>query len=130
MALDEKTRETLTELGKNIAQDVALTAAVMIAKEAIETLLTTNYEQRDFTGNKIVAPTEDKALLDKKEADGNANKGTLAEDDVGAQKGKVDASDSDVKANQNEAKASTNAAEALNLKAGGMETATKGLKIN
>ena len=52
MALDENTKNTLITLGQTVAADVAVGAAVMIAKEAIETLLTSNYESKDFLGNK------------------------------------------------------------------------------
>ena len=74
--------------------------------------------------------TEDRAILDKKEADGNNNKGTLAEDNVNGQKGDVKASDTEVDANENAAVASNNSANALKTQSGAMETSAKALKIN
>jgi len=130
MALDEKTKQTLMEVGKDVATSVALKGLVMVAKEALESLLASNYDEHDVSGNRKAAPTEDDAHLDKKEADGNTNQGALAKDDVEAQNGEVKATASNVDANENKAIAAHTNANALKTQTGALETAAKALKIN
>ena len=130
MELTEEQKSQLKELGKELAISVAAEVAFSAATSLIKEFLTTNYEKNTLSGNKIAAPTEDKALLDKKEADGNSNEGAIAKDDVRAQQGGVKGSDTDVDANSNEALASETGAKALQTSAGATEIAAKALKMN
>ncbi len=130
MALSKEEIEVFKEVGKGIASSVFMGAMVMAAEKALEVLTSTNWKESDVSGNRQAAPTEDKAALDKKEADGNSNTGALAKNDVKAQNGEVNASSSQANANDNEAVALNTDAKALKTAAGATEIATKALKFN
>ena len=130
MALTEESKKQLKELGENIATDMAVEVGMMVATEAIETLVSSNIKESDPTGDRESRPTDDSAVLDEKKAEGNSNEGSLAKDDVKAQGGEVAASQTDAEANKNRAKALESEAKALQTSAGATEIATKALKMN
>jgi hypothetical protein len=130
MALTEESRKKIQELALTIASDVALGAAFIAAKSAIQTFTSSNIHERNVSGDRTVNPTCDTAVLDEKKVEGNSNEASGAKDDVRGQQGNVDGSASRVNANENAAKATDIGAVALNTNAGASEISTKGLKIN
>jgi hypothetical protein len=130
MELTEESKKQLKELGENIATDMAVEIGMMVATEAIETLVSSNIKESDPTGDRESRPTDDSAVLDEKKAEGNSNEGSLAKDDVKAQGGEVAASQTDAEANKNRAKALESEAKALQTSAGATEIATIALKMN
>lgn len=130
MALTEESKKQLKELGKNIATDMAVQVGMMVAEEAIVSIVSSNTKESDPTGDRESRPMDDTAVLDEKKAEGNSNEGSLAKDDVKAQGGEVAASQTDAEANKNRAKALESEAKALQTSAGATEIATKALKMN
>ncbi len=130
MALSEEQKEIFKDVGIQIAKSMGTMVLMMAAEKAIEVLTTSNWKESDVSGNRQAAPTEDKAALDKKEADGNSNEGALAKNDVHAQDGNVNASTTEANANDNQAIALNTDAKALKTAAGATEIATKALKFN
>ncbi len=130
MALTDESKEQLKELGKSLAQDAAIGVTMIIAEEALESLISSNIKESDPSGDRQSKPTDDSAVLDEKKAEGNSNEGSLAKDDVKAQGGEVAASQTDAEANKNRAKALESEAKALQTSAGATEIATKALKMN
>ncbi len=130
MSLTPESKKKITEFAVNVASDVGLTAAFMVAESTIETFTSSNIHESDVSGDRNVQPTQDTAVLDEKKAEGNSNEASGAKDDVRGQQGNVDGSASRVNANENEAKATQTGATALNTNAGATEISTKALKMN
>lgn len=130
MALTEESKEQLKALGQSLATDITTGVAMIIAEEALESIVASNIKESDPSGDRESKPTDDKAVLDEKKAEGNSNEGSLAKDDVKAQGGEVAASQTDAEANKNRAKALESEAKALQTSAGATEIATKALKMN
>ncbi len=130
MALTQEEKDVFIEIGKSVAGSVAMGAMMIAAEKAIEVLTASNWKESDVSGNRQATPTEDKAALDKKEADGNSNEGALAKNDVKAQSGEVNASATEANANDNQAVALNTDAKAVKTAAGATEIATKALKFN
>ena len=67
MALTEESKKQLQDIGSTLAMDIGTGVAMMIAEEALETLLSSNIKESDPTGDRSSKPTDDKAVLDEKD---------------------------------------------------------------
>ncbi len=127
----DKSKDTLVI--KVAAQTCATVASIAVKSAFVSSSLAatvTNYDKKDFTGNKTVSPTNDETSLESRESTGVDNDSSLAKDDVAAQKGEVDAAETEGKAATTEATAADSGASALKTKAGATDIATKGIKLN
>ena len=130
---DEKDKSKDTLVIKVAAQTCATVASIAVKSAFVSSSLAatvTNYDKKDFTGNKTVSPTNDETSLESRESTGVDNDSSLAKDDVAAQKGEVDAAETEGKAATTEATAADSGASALKTKAGATDIATKGIKLN
>lgn len=87
-------------------------------------------EKKSVSGNKIVTPTADEVILQKNETKASSTESSLSDDKVSAQKGALDAVETDAKAATTDAKAMDTGASALKTKAGATDIGTKVLKLN
>lgn len=127
--MDDKTKLVI----KVAAQTCATVASIAVKSIFVSSSLAatvTNYDKKDFTGNKTVSPTNDETSLESRESTGIDNDSSLAKDDVAAQKGEVDAAETEGKTATTEATAADSGASALKTKAGATDIATKGIKLN
>ena len=130
---EEKDKSKDTLVIKVAAQTCATVASIAVKSAFVSSSLAatvTNYDKKDFTGNKTVSPTNDETSLESRESTGVDNDSSLAKDDVAAQKGEVDAAETEGKAATTEATAADSGASALKTKAGATDIATKGIKLN
>ena len=130
---EEKDKSKDTLVIKVAAQTCATVASIAVKSAFVSSSLAatvTNYDKKDFTGNKTVSPTNDETSLESRESTGVDNDSSLAKDDVVAQKGEVDAAETEGKAATTEATAADSGASALKTKAGATDIATKGIKLN
>ena len=130
---EEKDKSKDTLVIKVAAQTCATVASIAVKSAFVSSSLAatvTNYDKKDFTGNKTVSPTNDETSLESRESTGVDNDSSLAKDDVVAQKGEVDAAETEGKATTTEATAADSGASALKTKAGATDIATKGIKLN
>ena len=130
---EEKDKSKDTLVIKVAAQTCATVASIAVKSAFVSSSLAatvTNYDKKDFTGNKTVSPTNDETSLESRESTGIDNDSSLAKDDVAAQKGEVDAAETEGKAATTEATAADSGASALKTKAGATDIATKGIKLN
>ena len=130
---EEKDKSKDTLVIQVAAQTCATVASIAVKSAFVSSSLAatvTNYDKKDFTGNKTVSPTNDETSLESRESTGVDNDSSLAKDDVAAQKGEVDAAETEGKAATTEATAADSGASALKTKAGATDIATKGIKLN
>ena len=123
-------KEEIKSIGKMIAKDMAMSGIATIATMSLSSLLVSNYEKKSVSGNKIVTPTADEVILQKNETRASSTESSLSDDKVSAQKGALDAVETDAKAATTDAKAMDTGASALKTKAGATDIGTKVLKLN
>lgn len=131
--LEEKVKKYATkaasELGKLAASMIARKAA-NAALMALSDVTITNIHKSDVTGDKKMSPTNEETILQESKHEGSKIEATLSQDEVAAQKGKVDATETNAKASTTEATAVESGAQAMKTKAGACDIQTKGMKMN
>jgi hypothetical protein len=123
-------KEEIKSIGKMIAKDIAMSGISAVATMTLSSLLVSNYEKKSASGNKIVAATDEEVILQKNETKASSTESALSDDKVSAQKGGLDAVETEAKAATTDAKAMDTGASALRTKAGATDIGTKVLKLN
>ena len=112
-----------------VITSLAIGAVVKEVLEEVAMLTATNQHHSDPTGDHDIHPTKQETELQKNEATGSSTNESLAHDDVSAQKGEVDAAETEAKAATGEATATETGASAVRTKAGASDIETKALKM-
>ena len=128
--LSKEQKQMVIDMAKNMAGSLLIQGVMSGVHQLITKLTTTNHKKSTITGTKEVAPTKDETILDKKESTANKNEASLAKDDVRAQQGTVQAADTEAQAAKTDARAADSGASAMMNKAGALDVAAKGMKIN
>lgn len=129
MGLTKEEKEAFAKAIKPMITSMATSALVSAALAGISKLLATNIHESNLTGNKVIAPTEDKTVLSNRETKGDNVDSSLSTDEVSAQQGEVKAAQQEGKASTSEATASESGAAASRTKGGASDIETKALKI-
>lgn len=119
----------IASLGK-VAASLMLTKVVDAAHIVLTDVTTTNIHKNDVTGDKKMSPTNEETVLQESKQEGSKVDASLSQDEVAAQKGKVDACETNAKATTTEATAVDAGAQAMKTKAGACDIQTKAMKMN
>lgn len=130
MALNENEIKAIKTIGTFIGKQLVKAGVTYAVSKTLQSLLVSHYEKKTVSGNKIVVPTQEEIILESNEVKGSCTESSLANDEVAAQKGALDAAKTDAQAATTEATAMDTGASALKTKAGATDIATKALKIN
>ena len=125
----EEVANDISEMIAPVIESAAMGAMVSLAVTAIAKVAATNRHYSDITGDHDIHPTKQETELQKNEATGSSTDESLAHDDVSAQKGEVDAAETEGKAATGEATATESGASAVRTKAGASDIETKALKM-
>lgn len=129
MELTDEQKENLTnKIGAVIASAV-LGIAVGAIVSALLKLAVTNIKTKNIAGNKTIAPTEDKTVVNKSETTAKNTDSSLASDEVASSKGELKAKEQEAKAATDEATASETGTAASRVKSGASDVETKSLKM-
>ena len=125
----EEVANEISDLIGPIITSAGMSVLVGAALSAVAKLTATNQHHSDITGDHDIHPTKQETELQKNEAAGSNTKQSMAQDDVSAQKGKVNAAETNAKAATGEATATESGATAVRTKAGASDIETKALKM-
>lgn len=132
MSDEPDVNEMAETVSAELAPVIASAATAMLVSEAISAIVkltATNQHHSDVTGDHDIHPTKQETELQKNETTGSSTDESLAHDDVSAQKGEVDAAETEGKAATGEATATESGASAVRTKAGASDIETKALKM-